>query len=159
MKAFCIFGLLIILYSFIEARIYLSLFDDRSTYCPPIFRKHEKISDMFAVFHHIYMMMFGLAILLYGIAPGTQFLITFSRIVFCISVFDVCSILLITKRFGFNELKEQIKLKWSKEKKFDRETHDAEVNMYRAIERFDKYKVQSFVSAMFVAIMFFTTLI
>lgn len=104
-------------------------------------------------------MMFGLAILLYGIAPGHPLLLVFSRIVFCTSVFDVCSILLITKRFGFDELKEQIKTKWSKEKKFDRETHDAEVNMYRAIERFDKYKIQSFVSAMFVAIMFFMTLI
>ena len=159
MKVFCLFGLFVILYSFIEAMIYLSLFDDRNTHCPPTFRKQEIIADVFSVFHHIYLMTFGLSVLLYGILPASSLLVTFSRIVFCLSVLDIGFILLITKRLGFDNLKGRIKLKWSKEKKFDRETHDAEVNMYRAIERLDKYKVQSFVSALFVAILFFVTFI
>ena len=154
---FYIFGGFIILYSFIEAMIYASLLGDRNIYCPPEFRKNEKISDMFAVFHHIYLMMFGFSVLLYGIVPPLTLLVTCSRIVFCLSVLDIGFVILITKYLGFDELKERIKLKWSKEKRFNRETHDAEVNMYRAIERIDKYKIQSFVSAIFVAILFLLT--
>lgn len=149
-------GIFIFLYSFFDANIYASLFGDRAIYCPEEYKKPEQASDVSAVVHNIYLMLYGAAMVIIGLfdyVSGFISIESFILIVTAVSVFDVVFMLCIEHVFDMNGIKEKIKEKWKKEKVFkDAELHNHEVNMYRAVNNFQKYKKESCISMGFMLI-------
>lgn len=154
---FVFIGIFIFLYSFFDANIYASLFGDRSIYCPEQYKKAEQASDVSAVVHNIYLMLYGAAMVIIGLFEYISGFISMEFFIFIamiVSVFDVVFMLFVEHIYNMDGIKESIKEKWKKEKVFkDAELHNHEVNMYRAVNRFQRYKKESCISMGFMLIL------
>lgn len=153
---FVILGLYILLKSIFDVRMYGELFCDRNTFANERYRKQERSADIASIIHSMYLLSYGFVLFVVGgggaaTVPGRG-LLTLFLVMVLMSVLDFSMILYTEKRHGLKQVEEQIRAKWKREKVFDREVHDDEVNMVRAVERLERFKTQSCLSLAFAVI-------
>lgn len=161
---FLLVGTIVFLYSIIESTIYCSLYGDRNIMCPEKFVKKEKATDIVAIVHNIYLAIFGLSCLVFGLNAVTEvdFHVAFNIImVSCfLSLVDMGLMWYFGKKYDLHNTLVEIKKQWKTQKKIT-DIHNHEVNMYRAIKYFEKYKKQVYLSVFvnFIVVIFVTFVI
>ena len=135
--AFLLAGTIVFLYSIIESTIYCSLYGDRNVMCPEKFIKKEKATDV-------------------------DFHVAFNIIIVScfLSLVDMGLMWYFGKKYDLHNTLVEIKKQWKTQKKIT-DIHNHEVNMYRAIKYFEKYKKQVYLSVFvnFIAVIFVTFVI
>lgn len=146
---FILIGIYTAGYSFFEMNIHSFLFFNRDISCVEEYKKKEKVTDVISVTHNLVFFFFGIIVFLFGLSNfvtvhdiSIKDLVLISSI---LSVVDMVSIMTIDKLYDLQNTKNTIVNKWKTEKTFG-DKHDHEVNMVRAVKRFDTYKNQSMFS-------------
>lgn len=146
---FILIGIYTAGYSFFEMNIHSFLFFNRDISCVEEYKKKEKVTDVISVTHNLVFFFFGIIVFLFGLSNfvtvhdiSIKDLVLISSI---LSVVDMVSIMTIDKLYDLQNTKNTIINKWKTEKTFG-DKHDHEVNMVRAVKRFDTYKNQSMFS-------------
>lgn len=140
------FGLLVFLYAFIESTIYLSLCEDRGVMCPEKFIKKEKATDTVAIVHNLYFAIFGVSCAIFGLSGYADFdkqIVIHAVTISCgLSLVDMLLSWHLEKKHDLKNTMLEIMKQWKTEKKIS-DIHNHEVNMYRDIKAFEKYKKQT----------------
>lgn len=148
---FLFVGTIVFLYSIVESTIYCSLYGDRSVMCPEKFIKKEKATDIVAIVHNIYLAIFGLSCLVFGLNAVTEvdFHVAINVIIVScfLSLVDMGLMWYFGKKYDLHNTLLEIKKQWATQKKIT-DIHNHEVNMYRAIKRFEMYKKQVYLSVL-----------
>ena len=156
---FIIFGLYLFLKSIFDVRIYAELFEDRDAFAPELYRRQEKSADIASIIHNLYLLLYGLYLFVVGgygtVAALGQGIPPLFKVLTLLSLLDFVFILFVEKRHGFKQVKEQIQMKWKREKVFDPDTHNGEVNMFRAVNRLERFKKQTCLSIVSAIILLF----
>lgn len=146
---FILIGIYTAGYSFFEMNIHSFLFFNRDISCIEEYKKKEKVTDVISVTHNLAFFFFGIIVFLFGLSNfvtvhdiSIKHLVLISSV---LSAIDVLSILIIDELYDLQNTKNTIINKWKTEKTFG-DKHDHEVNMVRAVKRFDTYKNQSMFS-------------
>lgn len=146
---FILIGIYTAGYSFFEMNIHSFLFFNRDISCVEEYKKKEKVTDVISVTHNLVFFFFGIIVFLFGLSNfvtvhdiSIKNLVLISSV---LSVVDMVSIMTIDKLYDLQNTKNTIVNKWKTEKTFG-DKHDHEVNMVRAVKRFDTYKNQSMFS-------------
>ncbi len=132
-------GLSILIYSFLEIRVWGSLYIDRDTYCIEKFRKTTKATDLVSCMHNITKCVFGFTLIVVGVerwmtVPNTGIANTLLIVSYVMLVLDMVVVELLTQTHRLRELRSSIERQWYNEKHITLE-HDHEVNLFRGIER------------------------
>lgn len=148
---FLLAGTIIFLYAIIESTIHYSLYGDRSVMCPEKFIKKEKATDVIAVVHNLYFTIFGVSCLIFGLNAVTNIdshIVFNAVIVSCaLSLVDMGLAWYVEKKYDLHNTLVEIKNQWKTQKKIS-DIHNHEVNMYRDIKAFEKYKKQAALSTL-----------
>ena len=146
---FILIGIYTAGYSFFEMNIHSFLFFNRDISCVEEYKKKEKVTDVISVTHNLVFFFFGIIVFLFGLSNfvtvhdiSIKDLVLISSV---LSVVDMVSIMTVDKLYDLQNTKNTIINKWKTEKTFG-DKHDHEVNMVRAVKRFDTYRNQSMFS-------------
>lgn len=132
-------GLSILIYSFLEIRVWGSLYIDRDIYCIEKFRKTTKATDLVSCMHNITKCVFGITLIVVGVerwmtVPNTGIANTLLIVSYVMLVLDIVVVELLTQFSRLRELRSSIERQWHNEKRITQE-HDHEVNLYKGIVR------------------------
>jgi len=132
-------GLSMIVHSFFEIRVYVSLYSDRDYHCIEKFRKSTKATDLVSLMHNISKFAFGFAMIVIGLRrwmPESSFAVVRASLLvsFAVLAIDVLVLEGVTRAHGLNGIRTAIENQWRKQKHVTPE-NDHEVNLYRGTVR------------------------
>ena len=117
--------------------------------CPEKFIQKEKATDIVSVAHHIYFTFFAVSCSVFGLNTITsidhKLMLDVVTVSCVLSLVDMVLIWYMEKKNDLHKTLLEIKKQWASEKKIS-DIHNHEVNMYRDIKAFEKYKKQSIFS-------------